>query len=439
MSEITAKYLEDYQRVQSLLPGQELPWLHELRNDALQRFAERGYPTPRDEAWKYTSVAPVVSQVFDPAGIVDRNVGVTRAELAAHLFDGAEMPLAVFVNGRFSPELSDLNGLPREVRVHSLRQVLDHGGAEVKSLLSTQPLTEPHGFIELNTVFMSDGAFIRLAPGAVLEQPIHLLYISNGAAGQAAGAYLRNLLVAEEGSRAAIIEHYVSVKGARSLTNVATRCVLGRDATLEHYKLNEEGDAAYHFAGIHVGQAANSRYISHNIGAGGRLIRNDLFTTLDGEGSECTLNGLYLGQGRQHIDNHTFIDHRVPHCTSREWYKGVLDGHARGVFDGHVVVQQNAQKTDAQQINHNLLLSDDAEADTRPQLEIYADDVKCSHGSTVGQLDPDVLFYLRSRGIGEQLARRLLIAAFAQDVVTRMTAVPVREWAERLLVARLMQ
>jgi Fe-S cluster assembly protein SufD len=215
--------------------------------------------------------------------------------------------------------------------------------------------------------------------------------------------------------------------------------VLERDAALEHYKLNEEGDGANHFAGIHVEQAEGSRYTSHNIAAGGRLIRNDLSCVLGGEGSECALNGLYLGRGRQHIDNHTSIEHRAPRCTSRELYKGVLDGHSRGVFSGHVVVQQDSQKTDAQQTNHNLLLSDDAEADTRPQLEIYADDVKCSHGSTVGQLNDDVLFYLRTRGIGEPLARRLLVTAFAQDIVERMTSAPVRQWAERLLATRLMQ
>lgn len=437
MSETTARYLDDYQRLHNVLPGQELPWLLALRRDALQRFTERGYPTPRDEAWKYTNVTSVVRQAFTPTSSSGRKDEVTRADLSAHMFGVAGMPLAVFINGRFSAALSDLKGLPRGVEVRSVREVLDHEGDLLEALLSTQPLQEPHGFIELNTVFMADGAYIRLAPETVLEQPIHLLYVSSGTE-QPTGAYLRNLMVAGRGSRAAVIEHYVSLKDARCLTNVATRCVLERDAALEHYKLNEEGDGIYHFAGIHVEQGANSHYTSHNIGAGGRMIRNDLFNVLGGEGGECLLNGLYLGRGRQHIDNHTLVDHRVPHCTSREWYKGVLDGESRGVFGGHVVVHQDAQKTDAQQMNHNLLLSDDAEVDTRPQLEIYADDVKCSHGSTVGQLNPEVLFYLRARGIGEQLARRLLVAAFAQDVVARMTVAPVRAWAERLLATRLM-
>ena len=246
------------------------------------------------------------------------------------------------------------------------------------------------------------------------------------------------MLVAGRGCGGAVVEHYVSVGDAPPLCNVASRCVLERNAVLEHYTLRREGGGAHHFAGLHVEQAEGSRYVSHNIAAGGRLIRNDLRGVLGGEGSECVLNGLYLGRGRQHIDNHTFVEHRVPRCTSRELYKGVLDGKSRGVFSGHVVVRQDAQKTDAQQMIHNLLLSDDAEVDTRPQLEIYDDDVKCSHGSTVGQLNPDVLFYLRARGIGEPLARRLLVAAFAQDVVGRMGSASVREWAEKLLATRLM-
>lgn len=437
MSEAVARQLEDYQRLRDMLPGQGLSWLHELRARALQRFAERGYPSPRDEAWKYTNVTSLLRQPFVPVSAPVRQDEVPRAQIAAHLSGAAGMPVAVFVDGRFSAALSDLTALPHGVEVRSLREVLEHGGAAVKDLLATQPLQEPHGFIELNTVFMADGAYIRFAPGAATERPIHLLFVTGGSAVTA--SYLRNVVVAERGSRGTVVEHYVSLHDAQTLCNAATRCVLERDAALEHYKLNVEGDGAHHFAGIHVEQAAGSRYMSHNIAAGGRLIRNDLRCVLEGEGGECVLNGLYLGRGRQHIDNHTCIEHRVPRCTSREWYKGVLDGQSRGVFRGRVVVQQDAQQTDAQQTNHNLLLSDGAEADTRPQLEIYADDVKCSHGSTVGQLNADALFYLRTRGIGEPLARRLLVAAFAQDVVGRMTSVPLRQWAERLLATRLMQ
>jgi len=436
MSEAVTRHLEEFQHLQGALPGHALVWLRELRTGALQRFAERGYPSPRDEAWKYTNVTPLLKQAFAPVTAPLRPDEVTRADLSAHLFGAAGIPLAVFVDGRFSAGLSDLASLPRGVEVRSLREMLEHDGPAVEDLLATQPLQEPHGFIELNTAFMTDGAFIRFGPDAAPGQPVHLLFVSGGAA--ASASYLRNVVVAARGSRGAVIEHYVSLRDAQTLCNVVTRCVLERDAALEHYKLNAEGDGAHHFSAIHVEQEEGSRYTAHNIAAGGRLVRNDLRSVLGGEGGECVLNGLYLGRGRQHIDNHTCIEHRVPRCTSREWYKGVLDGQSRGVFSGHVIVQQEAQQTDAQQTNHNLLLSDEAEADTRPQLEIYADDVKCGHGSTVGQLNADAQFYLRTRGIGEPLARRLLVAAFAQDVVGRMASVPVRQWAERLLATRLM-
>lgn len=428
--------LEEYQSLHGVLPGQGLAWLRDLRDDALRRFSDRGYPSPRDEAWKYTNVAPLLGQTFIPSFSVEPPRKIKPADIAACLFADVDMPLAVFVDGRFDAALSNLSALPPGVELRSLREVLDQDGATLETLLGGTVPQEPHGFIELNTAFMFDGAYVRIAPDAVAERPLHLLFVASGAT-QPVVSYLRNLVIAARGSRAAVVEHYVSLGDAPSLCNVATQCVIERNAALDHYKLNEEGAGAYHFSGLYIEQARDSRYTSHNIAAGGRLIRNDLRCVLAGEGAECVLNGLYLGRGREHIDNQTSVEHRVPHCSSREWYKGVLDGRARGVFSGHVMVQQDAQKTDAQQMNNNLLLSDEAEVDTRPQLEIYADDVKCSHGSTVGQLNNDVLFYLRARGIGENEARRLLVTAFAQDVVGRMAAEPLREWAERLIATRL--
>ncbi|MCC6209024.1 MAG: Fe-S cluster assembly protein SufD [Gammaproteobacteria bacterium] len=428
--------VEEYQSLLGVLPGQDLAWLRDLRDGALRRFSDRGYPTPRDEAWKYTNIAPLLKQSFIPSFSVEQPHKVLPTDIATSLFADADMPLAVFVDGAFNSALSNLSALPPGVELRSLREVLDHDGASLESLLVGMTPQEPHGFIELNTAFMFDGACVRIAPDTVAERPLHLLYVSSGA-GQPVASYLRNLMIAGRGSRAAVIEHYVSLGDAAALCNVATHCMIEPGAALEHYKLNEEGAGAHHFAGLYVEQARDSRYVSHNVAVGGRMIRNDLRCVLAGEGAECVLNGLYLGRGREHIDNQTSVEHRVPHCSSREWYKGVLDGRARGVFSGHVMVRQDAQKTDAQQMNNNLLLSDEAEVDTRPQLEIYADDVKCSHGSTVGQLNPDVLFYLRARGIDEIQARRLLVTAFAQDVVGRMAIAPVREWAERLITARL--
>ena len=433
MSEAIDRSIADYRRVANALPGQH-PWLRALREDALRHFAETGYPTPRDEAWKYTNLTPFLGKSFAPA--LGGGEGAPVGGLDGDWLPGAEASVLVFVDGFHVPALSKTSGLPRGVRVGNLAELLRDGADDLETFLTAQAPAEPRGFAQLNTAFMTDGAYIRLPAGVALEQPIHLLYVARPGARPFA-AYWRNLIFAAPGSRAAVIEHYVSMDGAQALTSAVTQCVLEDGAAIEHYQLNEQGDGVYHFAGVHVQQAGNSRYASHNVQAGARLARGDIHVVLAGQGGECSLNGLYLGRGRQHIDNYTYIDHQVPRCTSRESYKGVLDGHARGVFNGQIIVRQDAQHTDARQVNHNLLLSEDAEADTRPQLLIYADDVQCSHGSTVGQLDRDALFYLRARGLDEAQARRMLVTAFARDVVERMGVEPVRRRLERLVAERL--
>jgi Fe-S cluster assembly protein SufD len=282
----------------------------------------------------------------------------------------------------------------------------------------------------------TDGAYIHLGRGARLAKPIHLLYVTTGAGGPLL-SQPRNLVVAEEDSQAILIENYVAVGEAAYFTNALTEVVVGPHAMIEHYRLQEEGTKAYHIGGLHAHLDRDGRFTAHGIDLGGRLVRNDLRSVLDAEGAECHLNGLYVIGGRQHVDNHTHIDHAKPRGTSREFYKGVLDGRSRAVFHGRVVVHPDAQHTDAQQVNNNLLLSRDAEADTKPQLEIYADDVKCAHGATVGQLDPDALFYLRSRAVDEAAARDLLTYAFARDVLSRLRLEPVRSQLERNLAAKL--
>ena len=251
--------------------------------------------------------------------------------------------------------------------------------------------------------------------------------------------YPRNVLAAEEGARATVVEHYTGPAGSAYFTNAVTQITTGADATIEHYKLQQEGLQAFHVGGIHATQARASRFASHSLSLGAALARNDISTTFDAQGCEATLNGLYLAGGRQHVDHHTRMDHVKPRGTSREYYRGVLDGAARGVFNGKVTVHEGAQQTDAHQANHNLLLSKDAEVDTKPQLEIYADDVKCTHGATVGQLDDAALFYLRSRGVNEALARSLLVYAFAHDVIDRIRVAPLRAHLEQVLLARLPQ
>lgn len=434
MSDVVEKTITDYRSIAGSLPGHDLPWLMRLREDALERFAARGYPSQRDEAWKYTNVGPIVRKGYAP--VVADESSASAADIAPWLLSGADTLRLVFVDGRLAGALSSLAALPAGAVIGSLRQQLQQAPAEVERWLAAGVAGAGNGFADLNLALMTDGAFIRLPDGMQLEQPVHLLYVSRNS-GRPSAAHLHNLVICGKGSRVTFIEHYGSLDGAETLLNTVTRCVLDDGAMVEHYKLNEQGDGVNHFAGVRVHQGKDSRYVSHNLQAGARIARVELHAELAGQGSECTMNGFYIGNGRQHIDNYTLIDHQVPHCSSRELYKGVLDGRARGIFNGHVIVRQDAQQTDARQMNQNLLLSADAEVDTRPQLEIYADDVKCSHGATIGQLDMDALFYLRARGIDEALAYRLLINAFSAEVIDLMSIAAVKERFRRLVSARL--
>ncbi len=423
----------EYRKLQHSLPGHELPWLASLRDAAVQRFSEQGYPTPRDEAWKYTNVAPVVNKGFTPLSMPG---DAAALDLSPWCLPDSDAIRLVFVDGHHVSTLSTAADLPKGVVVASLKERLRQAPEEIEAWIATHAQADPRGFSDLNTAFMSDGAIIRIPAGVTVDRPIHLLYIARESARPCA-AFLRNLVIVAEGGTATIVQHHVSVDSAQSLVNSLTQCVLEDDASLGHYKLNEQGDGIYHFTAVHLRQGRDSHYLSHNLHIGARLARSELHVELAGEGCECTLNGFYLGRNRQHIDNYTRIEHQVPRCSSRQLYKGVLDGRSRGIFNGHVIVRQDAQHTDAEQMNRNLLLSEHAEADTRPQLEIYADDVKCSHGATVGQLDQDALFYLRARGIDNALARRMLISAFSSEIAERLTLEPVRRRFEQLVAAQL--
>jgi Fe-S cluster assembly protein SufD len=433
-ADLTDHWLTDYRRVEPDLPGGRVAWLQRLRIQALDAFAESGLPTTRQEAWKYTDVKPIARRAFTPAVPETRpDAAVLRQEQT--LASGEAVRL-VFIDGRFAPEVSDVERLPAGATVASLASVLEQPQVSLETFLGSCMVEADQGFTALNTAFMRDGAYVHLARSTVLQQPIELLYVSSGAPDRV--AHLRNLIIAEDGAAAVVVENYVSLADGAYFTNAVTEVIAEQNAELEHYKLERESDQAYHIGAIRVRQHRDSRFASHNVALGGRLVRNELHVNLEAEGCECTLNGLYLTRGRRHVDNHTRIDHRAPHTTSRQSYKGVLDGRSRAVFSGRVVVHQDAQQTDAQQSNDNLLLSEHAEADSRPQLEIYADDVKCSHGTTVGQLDADSLFYLRSRGVGLDRARSLLVYAFAANVLERMKLMPVREQLERVLTGQLL-
>ena len=423
-------FVADFERVAAMLPGAQSPSIARLRRDALQRFAVAGLPTRRDEDWKYTSLAPLEERSFTavPAS-ADLGAAVDLDPMAFGDLGGHRL---VFVNGRFARALSAVGELPPGVGLTTLAETLDRDCSCLDPFVGES--RHQTAFAALNTAFMTDGLHLHLARGAVIEEPIHLLFLGTG---EGRSIHPRNVIVAETGARATVIEHYVASPGASNFTNAVTLIFAAEDAQIEHYKLQQEANGALHVGAVHASQARDSRFLSHSTAFGAALARTDITTSFDGEGCEATLDGLYVVDGRRFVDHHTLVDHVKACGTSREHYRGVLDGDARGVFNGKIVVHPGAQRTDARQINHNLLLSRGAEIDTKPQLEIYADDVKCTHGATVGQLDPAQLFYLRARGIDAAGARALLTLAFAREAIERIRVAPLRERVERLLLASL--
>lgn len=428
--------LTDHVRVAAGLAGAKLPWLVQQRNEALQRFAEHGYPTTREEEWKYTNVGRIERQAFLAATTTAEATKAPAAQtLLANLTSEREAGhWLVFVDGRYAPDLSTLRTLPAGVVLGSLAQTLEQDGAVLQSYLAERQGQTIFG--DLNTAFMTDGAWLHVPVGVSVDEPIHLLFLATQSG---VSVHLRNVLVADAGAHATVIEHYLGADGAAYFTNAITQIFTADAAGIEHYKLQQESLQAFHVAGIHAQQKKDSKLESHSVSLGAGMARNDITTTFIETGCEVTLNGLYLTDGRQHVDNHTRVDHVAPSGTSEEYYRGVLDGSSHAVFNGKVIVHRDAQKTKAQQTNHNLLLSRNAEVDTKPQLEIFADDVECTHGATVGQIDETQLFYLRTRGIDEATAHKLLVHAFAHHVIERIRVQSLRERLEKILMARLPQ
>ena len=430
-------YFSSFAQLEKRLGADPPSWIHQIRRQAIERFGELGFPTTHQEKWKYTNVAPLVRIPFQAA--TEQAPRLSARELArAPLAEVAKNRL-VFVNGVYSHELSSTVGLPGVVRASSLAEALAGEAGQSGKLeqhLAGYAAYDRQPFVALNTAFLEQGAFLRIPRGLVLEEPIHLLFVSTGD-GVPQVSHPRNLILLDRESQAVVIESYVGLGEAVYFTNAVTEIVVDESAVVEHYKLQQESQRAFHVATVQVRQARSSVFTNHNISLGGALVRNDLTAVLDGEGAECTLNGLYLGTGRQHVDNHTTLDHARPHCGSREVYRGILDGKSTGVFNGGIVVRQDAQKTDAKQSNKNLLLSKEAVINTKPQLQIWADDVRCTHGATIGQIDQDALFYLRTRGIALQAARDLLTYAFASELLGRMKVEAVRGWVEAELFAQL--
>ncbi len=406
------------------LPGS--PAVLALREAAIERFQALGFPTTHNEDWKYTNLAPFLRTAFEPARPVRHETIADR--LAAAPFADLSAPKLVFVNGLPSPELSSLGGLDRAVKVRSLR--------EASPRLGDAAVIDRNALAALNTAFFEDGALVEIAAGAVIEQPVHLVFVSADG-GAPAVAYPRTLILAGRDSQAQVVETYISAHDGEAFTAAVTEVIAGDGAVLDHYKLQAENSRTLHFGLLAVRQGTSSQFASHNVALGAALARNEIHAVLEGEGADSNLNGLYVTTGRQHVDNHTTLDHARPHTTSHELYKGILDGASQGVFHGRIIVRPEAQKTDAIQRNKNLLLSEAAVINTKPQLEIYADDVKCTHGATVGQVDQDAVFYLRSRGIPLDEARALLTYAFTADVIDRIKIESIRSGLRDALFARL--
>jgi Fe-S cluster assembly protein SufD len=432
--EETNTYLSSFAEFKQSGAAKSNPWLDGIRRAAIGRFAELGFPTTRLEEWKYTSVNPIARVPFKPAA--GKTNGITAADLARCTFSEMECCQLVFLNGRYSEGLSSLKSLPRGVRVKSLASALAGERELVEPHLARHAAYDQNAFAALNTAFMADGAFVFVPQGTVLKEMIHLLFLSTGG-NEPTVSYPRNLVVLGAGSQAIVVESYIGLNQGQYFTNTVSEIVAGSDCVLDHYKLQRESDRAFHVATMQVVQDRSSNVTSHSISLGGSLVRNDVNLVLDAEGCQALLNGLYLTQGTQHIDNHTRIDHAKPHCESREIYKGILGDKSTGVFNGKILVRQNAQKTNAKQTNKNLLLSNEALVNTTPQLEIFADDVKCTHGATIGRLNEDELFYMRSRGIGEESARMLLTYAFASDILGAMKVKPIQCQIDLVLLNRL--
>jgi Fe-S cluster assembly protein SufD len=395
-------------------------WLATLRRNAFDRFTALGFPTTHDEDWKYTNVSAIAKTRFEPGQMA-------AAELDR--FPLADLGCAtrlVFVNGHFSRNLSSADHAPRGVRVHSLKELLLAGSETVESHLARYARFDNQAFVALNTALAEDGAVVEVGKDAVPGEPVHLLFLSVPNGGPTV-SHPRNLIVAGRGSQSSVIETYVGAGGAACFTNAVTEIVLGDGAVFDHYRIQQESDQAFHVATVQAIQGRQSVFSSHNVALGAALARNDVNSVLDAEGAECFLNGLFFAAGTRHVDNHTLLDHAKPHCQSRELYKGILAGRGVGVFNGKIVVRKDAQKTNAIQSSRNLLLSGEAVVNTKPQLEIFADDVRCTHGATVGQIDQEALFYMQSRGIPAGAARQLLIHAFAGEVLDLMKWQPARE------------
>ncbi len=412
-------YLDEYRGRASALPGSGLPWLRRLREDAIERLAARGFPTTREEEWRFTDASAAVRSPFAPAPARPASAPTGGAE-AAH--PGAHL---AFLDGRPAPDLSAVAAV-RGVTVTTMREALAKSPALLEPVLGRLVPAAEHPFAALNTALFEDGALVHVARGVALPDPVHLVFLSWRAA-EPFRTLPRIAILLEDGASATVVLSFAGPAGGAMLTSAVTEVALGEGSSLRLVKVQSESVEGFHLDATAARVARGAAFSSHVVTLGAALSRTDLAVSLVGPGAECGLSGLYELRGRQHADHHTTIVHEAPNGTSRELYKGVLDGRSRAVFDGRILVRPQAQKTNALLTNKNLLLSPETLVNTKPELQIFANDVKVKHGATIGQLDRDVMFYLRSRGIPVEDARRLLIHAFASEVVDAIPVPWVRE------------
>lgn len=423
-------YRESFTSFEHALNGGASDETHVLRREAFDRFAAKGFPTMRDEDWRYTNFNPLIRQTFAAADTPATDAmlrDVTQRDAAlARAMNIPDAVTLLFVNGVYAPELSDIDLIPDGIRVTSLQEHIASGTRAAANPAMADDVLARNPFAALNTAFLRDGVVIDAGRGVVAERPLHLLFFTTASA-KPVMVHPRVIVRVAAQAQLDIVEQYAGADGATYFTNTLTDIRVEDGALLRHVKLQDESRSAVHVSSVYTSAGRAGTYENHAIAFGAALQRANIHGVLDGEGGHVTMNGLFLPFGTQHMDHFTTIDHAVPQCTSHELYKGVLSDDARGVFTGKIVVRQDAQKTDAVQSNNNLLLSERAQIDTRPQLEIYADDVRCTHGATVGRISAEQLFYLQSRGIDPRTAQNILTYAFAADIITRIPIISVRE------------
>jgi len=434
MSNEMNHYISEFKAFQQNGASKSPLWVNDVRQSALSVFTERGFPTTKEEDWKYTNISPIAKSQFKYSS----GAANVSAELVQSLLvEGMEQHVIVFVNGHFSKTHSQLNGLQSNVVVKNLIDAYSTHNDIVKEHLSQYVKLQKNPFTALNTTFINDGAFIHVPANVHIVKPIHLIFVSTKNDNDQLVSHIRNLIVVEAGSTVNFVHSFASAQSNNNLTNVVTEVVAKKGSVVELVKVQCESELSYHIENLHVHQYQESRVHIFSLAVGAAIARNDMSVIIDGESTECNLNGLYITSGTQLIDHHTFMHHIHPNCPSHELFKGILMDKSRAVFNGKVYVEPEAQKTDSKQTNRNLLLSDEAIVDTKPELEIFADDVKCTHGAAVGGMNETHSFYLKTRGISEESANGILTVGFAAEATQKIMHPDLRQHVDLIVVDHL--